>query len=74
MIYGADGMCQMNQKGGKTSMAKEKIGGMRNKVEKGICAAALSAARHATEFCHLIYFEPKEPDGMREFLNGRKEQ
>lgn len=42
------------------------------KICKGICTMAVFAAPVASEYCHVLFYQPKEPEGFKEFL--KKEQ
>ena len=39
------------------------------KICKGICTMAVFAAPVASEYCHVLFYQPKEPEGFKEFLN-----
>ena len=38
------------------------------KICKGICTMAVFAAPVASEYCHVLFYQPKEPEGFKEFL------
>ena len=42
------------------------------KICKGICTMAVFAAPVASEYCHVLFYQPKDPEGFYEFL--KKEQ
>ena len=65
MIY-----CKKITKGENTMYFKHKK--LIQKICKGICTMAVFAAPVASGYCHVLFYQPKEPEGFKEFL--KKEQ
>ena len=59
-----------NLSGGKRSQFKDDFSD-RNGYNNTICPAVF-AAPVASEYCHVLFYQPKEPEGFKEFL--KKEQ
>lgn len=53
---------------------KSRIKKMLVKYGKAVCAVAVSLASVSSLCCRGHWYQPKEPDGLKEFANNRKEE